>query len=282
MRCAMKLGYNVATTKENATLQQELELCDKHGYDFIEIQMDKMPEYLKTHTLEDMKAFFDTHHIKPLSLNALQFFNNRNDADYRVVLDEFKEWLDIAHYLGAKYIVLVPLVTETKILNKAIHDSCVKVMTEFATLAEAYHIKIALEFLGAPYATVNTFQQAYDIVEDVAKPNVGLVLDFFHFHAMGSNLADLRKAKAENIFLLHINDVDDYPIGILTDEDRCFPGHGVIDIKGIFNTLREIGFQGEFISIELFRPEYYRLPAEDVIVKSKETVKESVQPFYPI
>ncbi|MCD8820664.1 isomerase [Staphylococcus gallinarum] len=278
----MKLGYNVATTKENATLQQELELCDKHGYDFIEIQMDKMPEYLETHTLEDMKAFFDTHHIKPLSLNALQFFNNRNDADYRAVLDEFKEWLEIAHYLGAKYIVLVPLVTETKILNKAIHDSCVKVMTEFATLAEAYHIKIALEFLGAPYATVNTFQQAYDIVEDVAKPNVGLVLDFFHFHAMGSNLADLRKAKAENIFLLHINDVDDYPIGILTDEDRCFPGRGVIDIKGIFNTLREIGFQGEFISIELFRPEYYRLPAEDVIVKSKETVKESVQPFYPI
>lgn len=100
MRCAMKLGYNVATTKENATLQQELELCDKHGYDFIEIQMDKMPEYLETHTLEDMKAFFDTHDIKPLSLNALQFFNNRNDADYRAVLDEFKEWLEIAHYLG--------------------------------------------------------------------------------------------------------------------------------------------------------------------------------------
>ena len=53
----MKLGYNVATTKENATLQQELELCDKHGYDFIEIQMDKMPEYLEAHSLEDMKAF---------------------------------------------------------------------------------------------------------------------------------------------------------------------------------------------------------------------------------
>ena len=67
----MKIGYNVATTKENATLQEEMELCEKHGYDFIEIQMDKLPEYLKSHSLEEMKDFFDKHHIKPLSLNAL-------------------------------------------------------------------------------------------------------------------------------------------------------------------------------------------------------------------
>lgn len=278
----MKLGYNVATTKENATLQEEMELCEKHGYDFIEIQMDKLSVYLKSHSLEEMKDFFDTHHIKPLSLNALQFFNNRTPEDYKLILEEFKEWLKIADFLGAKSIVLVPLVTETKILNQEIHDSCVKVMGEFADLAEPYNINIALEFLGAPFATVNTFSQAHAIVEDVARSNVGLVLDFFHFHAMGSNLDDLRKANPENIFLLHINDVDDYPIGILEDEDRCFPGYGVIDIQGIFKTLQEIGFNGEFISVELFRPAYYRMPAEDVIVKSKKTVKESMKTFYKI
>ncbi|OEL01117.1 sugar phosphate isomerase/epimerase [Staphylococcus casei] len=278
----MKLGYNVATTKENATLQQELELCEKHGYDFIEIQMDKLPEYLQEHSLEDMKQFFDTHQIKPLSLNALQFFNNRNEADYKVVLDTFKEWLEIAEYLGAQYIVAVPLVTEEKILQADIHKSCVNVLKQLALLAAEYDIKLALEFLGAPYATVNTFNQAHAIIEDINDPNVGIVLDFFHFHAMGSRLDDLKNGNIDNIFLLHINDVDDYPIGILTDEDRCFPGLGAIDIPGILSTLKDMAFQGEYISIELFRPEYYQMPAEDVIKKSKETMIESVQPYFTL
>lgn len=278
----MKLGYNVATTKENATLQQELELCEKHGYDFIEIQMDKLPEYLQEHSLEDMKQFFDTHQIKPLSLNALQFFNNRNEADYKVVLDTFKEWLEIAEYLGAQYIVAVPLVTEEKILKADIHKSCVNVLKQLALMAAEYDIKLALEFLGAPYATVNTFNQAHAIIEEINDPNVGIVLDFFHFHAMGSRLDDLKNGYIDNIFLLHINDVDDYPIGILTDEDRCFPGLGVIDIPGILSTLKDMAFQGEYISIELFRPEYYQMPAEDVIKKSKETMIESVQPYFTL
>lgn len=278
----MKLGYNVATTKENATLQQELELCEKHGYDFIEIQMDKLPEYLQEHSLEDMKQFFDTHQIKPLSLNALQFFNNRNEADYKIVLDTFKEWLEIAEYLGAQYIVAVPLVTEEKILKADIHKSCVNVLKQLALMAAEYDIKLALEFLGAPYATVNTFNQAHAIIQEINDPNVGIVLDFFHFYAMGSRLDDLKNGDIDNIFLLHINDVDDYPIGILTDEDRCFPGLGVIDIPGILSTLKGMAFQGEYISIELFRPEYYQMPAEDVIKKSKETMIESVQPYFTL
>lgn len=278
----MKLGYNIATTKENATLQEEMELCEKHGYDFIEIQMDKFPEYLKSHSLEEMKDFFDTHHIKPLSLNALQFFNNRTPEEYKLVIETFEEWLKIADYIGAQYIVVVPLVTDKKILNQEIHKSCVQVLTEIANKAINYNINIALEFLGAPNATVNTLKQADAIVEEVNKQNVGLVLDFFHFHAMGSRLSDLKQSTINNLFLLHINDVDDYPIGILTDEDRCFPGHGVIDIDGILLTLKEAGFKGEFISIELFRPEYYQMNAEEVITKSKNTMIEKIGPFFSL
>ncbi|MFE9549417.1 isomerase, partial [Bacillus velezensis] len=48
----MKLCFNEATTLENSNLKQDLELCEKHGYDYIEIRtMDKLPEYLKDHSL---------------------------------------------------------------------------------------------------------------------------------------------------------------------------------------------------------------------------------------
>lgn len=278
----MKLGYNVATTKQNATLQQEMELCEKHGFSFMEIQMDKLPAYLEEHTLDEMADFFRTHNIKVLGLNALVFFNNRTKEDYEAIIREYKEWLEIAKKLGAQYIVAVPLVTEEKILLDDIKQSCVEVLTELSDLAEPYGIKVALEFLGHPQATVNTFKQGYDIVQTVNRDNVGLVLDCFHFHGMGSRIEDLKQADGSKIFLLHINDTDDYPIGILTDEDRCWPGHGAINLDGILTTLKEIDFPGDVVSIELFRPEYYQMDPEEVIKKSKETMTEVISKYYDV
>ncbi|PLR76686.1 isomerase [Bacillus sp. V3-13] len=276
----MKLCFNQATTLENSNLAKDLEYCNKHGYDYIEIRtMDKLPEYLKENSIDDLARFFDTHHIKPLAFNALVFFNNRDEAGYKEIIDEFKQMVETAQKLGAKYVVAVPLVTEEKILKKDIKNSCVEVLKELSDIAKPYGIKIAVEFVGHPQCTVNTFGQAYDIVETINRENVGLVLDCFHFHAMGSNLEDLKKADGSKIFILHIDDTEDFPIGFLTDEDRVWPGLGAVDLHGILSALKEIGFS-EVVSVELFRPEYYQLDAEEAIKTAKETTISVVTKYY--
>ncbi|WP_257347924.1 2-keto-myo-inositol isomerase [Pseudalkalibacillus decolorationis] len=278
----MKLCFNQATTLENSNLAKDLEYCDKHGYDFIEIRtMDKLPEYLKEKSLDELAEFFNTHNIKPLALNALVFFNNRDEAGYKEIIDDFKEKMETAKRLGVKYVVAVPLVTEQKILKQDIKNSCVKVLEELSDIAQPYGVKIAVEFVGHPQCTVNTFGQVYDIVETVNRDNVGFVLDCFHFHAMGSNLEDLKKADGSKIFILHIDDTEDFPIGFLTDEDRVWPGCGAIDLDSILLTLKEIGFS-EVVSVELFRPEYYKLDAEEVIKMAKETTIKVVSKYYDL
>ncbi len=278
----MKLCFNEATTLENSNLAKDLELCEKHGYDFIEIRtMDKLPEYLKERSIDELAEFFNKSHIKPLAFNALVFFNNRDEAGYKAIIDEFKEMMVMAQKLGVKYVVAVPLVTEEKILKEDIKSSCVKVLTELSDIAEPYGVKIAVEFVGHPQCTVNTFGQAYDIVETVNRDNVGLVLDCFHFHAMGSNLDDLKKADGSKIFILHIDDTENFPIGFLTDEDRVWPGLGAIDLDSILSTLKQIGY-GDVVSVELFRPEYYKLDAEEAIKTAKETTIGVVSKYFDL
>ncbi|MFC5589934.1 2-keto-myo-inositol isomerase [Sporosarcina soli] len=278
----MKLCFNEATTLENSNLSKDLEYCNKHGYDYIEIRtMDKLPEYLQSQTIEELAHYFNTHHIKPLALNALVFFNNRTEEEYQTILTEFKDMLEVGQKIGVKYIVAVPLVTEQKILQDDIKTSSVNVLRELSDLAVPYGIKIAVEFVGHPQCTVNTFGQAYDIVQTVERENVGLVLDCFHFHAMGSRLEDLEKADGSKIFILHIDDTEDFPIGFLTDEDRLWPGQGVIDLDSILSTLKEIGFS-DVVSVELFRPEYYQLDAEKAIVIAKETTVEVVSKYFEL
>ncbi|MFM9278892.1 2-keto-myo-inositol isomerase [Paenibacillus jiagnxiensis] len=276
----MKLCFNQATTMNNSNLVKDLEYCEKHGYDYIEIRtMDKLPEYLQEHSVEDLADYFQTHHIKPLAFNALVFFNNRDDEGYQEIIREFRQMLETGSKLGVKYIVAVPLVTEQKILKSDIKASCVEVLKELSDLAEPYGIRIAVEFVGHPQCTVNTFGQAYEIVEEVARANVGLVLDCFHFHAMGSKREDLERADASKIFILHIDDTEDYPIGFLTDEDRVWPGQGVIDLDFILSTIQRKGYS-DVVSVELFRPEYYQLDAEEAIRTAKETTLQVISKYY--
>ncbi|OAS86222.1 2-keto-myo-inositol isomerase [Metabacillus litoralis] len=278
----MKLCFNEATTLENSNLAKDLEFCEKHGYDYIEIRtMDKLPEYLKDHSIDDLANYFQTNHIKPLALNALVFFNNRDEAGYKNIINEYKDMLEVAKKIGAQYIVAVPLVTEEKILKKDIKNSCVEVLKELSDLAEPYGVKIALEFVGHPQCTVNTFGQAYDIVEAVNRENVGVVFDCFHFHAMGSDFADLNKADISKIFILHIDDTEDFPIGFLTDEDRVWPGLGAIDLDRMLSILKEKGYSGA-VSVEIFRPEYYKLGAEEAIKTAKEKTLEVVSKHYDL
>ncbi|ASR45806.1 2-keto-myo-inositol isomerase [Paenibacillus kribbensis] len=276
----MKLCFNQATTLNNSNLVKDLEYCEKHGYDYIEIRtMDKLPEYLEDHSIDDLAQYFQSNHIKPLAFNALVFFNNRDEAEYQKLLDEYRQMLDTGSRLGVEYIVAVPLVTEKKFTHADIKASSVKVLRELSDLAKPYGIKIAVEFVGHPQCTVNTFGQAYDIVEEVARDNVGLVLDCFHFHAMGSKREDLLRSDVSKIFIVHIDDTEDFPIGFLTDEDRVWPGLGAIDLDFIFATLKEKGYD-HVVSVELFRPEYYELDAEEAIRTAKETTLQVVSRHY--
>ncbi|MBC2303228.1 2-keto-myo-inositol isomerase, partial [Listeria welshimeri] len=113
----------------------------------------------------------------------------------------------------------------------------------------------------------------------VNRDNVGLVFDSFHFHAMGSNIENLKNADGSKIFIFHIDDTEDFQIGLLTDDDRVWPGHGAIDLEAHITTLKQIGYS-DVVSVELFRPEYYQLTAEETIEKAKTTTLEVISKYY--
>jgi len=266
----MKIAMNQGTTLENSTLELDLQLLEKYGYDFIEIRsIDKLKEYLETHSINELVEFFQTHHLKPLSLNALVYFNNRTEEEYKALLEEYKEMLEYAKILNIDRIVVVPLVSEKKILRSIIRQSCVEVLTELSDLAKPYGVKLALEFIGHPHATVNTLSFANEIVAEVDRENVGIVFDTYQYYAMNSTLEDLKNTDFSKVFLFHINDVEDYMPGIMLDEDRVYPGDGVIDLDSILTIIKEKGFS-DHASIEVFRPEYYQLDAEEVVKAAKE------------
>lgn len=148
-----------------------------------------------------------------------------------------------------------------------------------ANIGEKYNIKLAYEYLGFPDTSVNSFSQCYDIVRTINRDNVGIVLDCFHFYASGSKIEDLKEARAEKIFVFHINDCKDLPLNTLQDSDRLWPGDGVIPLDKIFNSLKLINFDG-VATVELFNPDYWKWDPEKTIKVAKEKTEEAIKKYY--
>ena len=98
----MKLGFNEATALEckGQSLMADLEMCEKYGFDYIEIRFDCVKDYLKEHTLEELADWFKNHHLKPWAYNTLIFFNQRDEAGEKEIDEEVDFILKVSKAIG--------------------------------------------------------------------------------------------------------------------------------------------------------------------------------------
>lgn len=264
----MKLSYN--QTLKQSTLEEDLHYCKKYGYDAIELRIDKLRDYLKRYTVDDLSDHLQSHGLKPYSLNSIEGVTFIDEKCYVKLKEDLDFLCKVGNKIDCDTIVVVPSFEVGDYTVSQIKEESIRVLNEIADHVEQYNLRLAFEFIGHPGCSVNTFNQCYDIIKEINRESVGMVLDFFHFYSLGSSIYDLKRADVSKIFIVHIDDAEDLPRGTLEEsKHRLFPGDGVINIGEILQTLNKMGFKGT-ISIELFREEYDKWDVEEFIKVAKE------------
>ncbi len=286
----MKIGFNEGCNRfcENHSVLEDLALCEKYGFDYIDVQSECLDRELAAgkYTLEELGEFFRSHKIKMLSYNALVFFNMKQTQEEKdAVMEQLEEIIRRCQILDCKMIVVVPSMDlKVKATVDEIKADAVAVLKEMVKKVEPYGIKLSLEFCGAPAMSINRFEYAYDIVKAVDSPLAGVTLDQFHFNAMASGWDALEKADGKKIFVWHLNGAENMPCGAAynTDEVRLWPGEpgDSLDHKRFADTLKKIGFEGDVCTMEVFRPDYYKLSNEENIKKAAEVTRAHVAKYW--
>lgn len=286
----MKIGFNEGCNRfcENHSVLEDLALCEKYGFDYIDVQSECLDRELAAgkYTLEQLGDFFKSHKLKMLSYNALIFFNmKQTQAEKDAVMAQLDEIIRRCQILDCRMIVVVPSMDlPVQATVDEIKADAVAVLKEMVKKVEPYGIRLSLEFCGAPTMSINRFEYAYAIVEEVGSPLVGVTLDQFHFNAMASGWDALEKADGKKIFVWHLNGTENMPCGAAynTDEVRLWPGESgdYLDHKRFADTLKKIGFEGNVCTIEVFRPDYYRLSSEENIRKAAEVTRAHVETYW--
>ena len=277
----MLLGFNGATTMK-ATLPQDIAAASEAGFKVLEIWAAKMDEYLARHRVMELQALFAEHGVQLASINSIEFITFRPPEEYKRIKTRCRELCKLAQSLGCDKIVVVPSPTpQGGATEEEIRAESVRVLRELAAIAEPYGVKLAFEFLGFPWCSVRTLGQCYDIVKEVSRPNVGLVIDACHFYAGGSDLRDIERVHAPKLFIFHINDVEDRPKETIEDAHRLLPGEGVIPLDDILVRLSHIGYDG-LCSIELFRPAYWERDPVELARAARRATLEVLEPYFRV
>ncbi|GHV48190.1 inosose isomerase [Synergistales bacterium] len=276
----MKIGYNQANGKNCSTLETDLALCERVGFDYIEIRLDMLHSYLKNHSMASLCDFFAASRIKPHALNAIYCYDSlflRQDQAQSDFMEEFEFASQAAAQMGAMYIIVVPPINLDRVTPYAgsrseIQDRCVAIMSRLGEVASEYGVKLCFELVGASCCSVRSISCAKDIVEAVDRENVGYVFDTYNIFLgdRQEQYSRMTEVEPSKIFAVHINDCDDIPVTEMGQDKRCFCGHGVLDLAGYLRALKKTGYDG-MVSIETFRPGYWEKTPQWIVENAYST-----------
>jgi sugar phosphate isomerase/epimerase len=136
-----------------------------------------------------------------------------------------------------------------------------------ADVLGAHGCKLALEPIGPLtlrrghlHEFVHDIPEALELLDAVARPNVCLLVDSFHWYTSHGDVGQLKHLTADQVGYVHINDaVEAVDVDDQLDDRRRLPATtGLIDIAGFLKALDSIGYDGP-VAVEPFDARLTRL-----------------------
>ncbi|MDP3069441.1 MAG: sugar phosphate isomerase/epimerase family protein [Opitutaceae bacterium] len=126
-------------------------------------------------------------------------------------------------------------------------------LREVARILADHGQRLGLEYVGTQlllvgrrYPFVHTLAETRELIAAIGAPNVGLVLDTWHWWTAGDTVADLLTLTNDDVVSVDLNDA---PLGVAKEQQRdnareLPAATGVIDLAAFVNALAQIGYDG--------------------------------------
>ena len=146
-------------------------------------------------------------------------------------------------------------------------------------------VSLGLEYVGpktgwtrGKYPFIHTMKTMKELIAEIGRPNLGFLLDSWHWYNAGDTVADLLTLKNADIVAVHVNDAPaGVPVDQQVDNRRELPlATGVIDLKGFLNALNQVGYDGP-VAAEPMSAALRQLPPEEALAKVAEAMKKAFE-----
>jgi sugar phosphate isomerase/epimerase len=264
-----------------ASLDQAIAIARRHGFEGLDFDMSEVGRWVSERGVTELAARLYDAGVKPGAYN-LPFRPMGEQTDFHAGLERLAELAPVAAELAARRTIMwiIPS-SDSKSFDENFEFHVAR-FSPIAALLARHEIRLGLEFIGPKTSRKGKHEFIYtaagmlELCRAIG-PNVGLLLDSWHWYTSGGTLDDLANLTNDQIVHVHINDA---PAGIAReaqiDNQRRLPGTtGVIDILGFLRNLVRAGYDGP-VTAEPFDESLSALPAEEAAAQTARAVHDAL------
>ncbi len=240
---------------------------------------------IETLGVEEVKNTLDRQGLKP-SVFGLPVDFRSDDAAFESSLDRFPDQVALASQVGLERCSTWVLPGQKGLSDSEYFDLMKHRLGECARVLHNYGLRFGLEFIGPKTLRdqlgiegigLSTAEKMIELCDAIEAPDVGLLLDAFHWHTSHGDGKTLEWMTNDMIVDVHANDAPRGPaIDELQDNTRDLPGAtGVIDLKTFFDHLKKMNYDGP-VHAEPFNKELSAMEDEAAIEKTGEALRKFV------
>ena len=246
---------SIATVSMSGTLRQKLEAIAAARFDGIELFENDFIQFAGS--ARELRAMAADLGLTIDLYQPFRDFEGMPEAQYRRSLDRAERKFDLMQELGAPMVLVC---SNTSPASLGDTERSAAHLRELGERAAKRNLRIGFEAL-AWGRHVNLYRQAWDIVQRVDHPHVGLILDSFHTLSLNDDPAGIAQIPGAKIFFLQMADAPRMAMDVLqwARHFRCFPGQGQFDLDNFFEQVLRAGYTGP-LSLEIFNDVFRETP----------------------
>ncbi len=260
-----------------------IELALTYGFAGMDLNMVEFATRARLKGMAYARRLIDSARLR-IGTFPLPFEWDRDDADFQKDLKKLSEYAGCAAELGCLRCtaVLAPA-GDSRPYHENFEFHRQRLSEVCATLRPA-GVRLAVGFQAAEnlrrdhsYEFIHELDSLNLLLNMVAAPNLGLLLDIWDVVAGGGSLESVRKLSARQIVAVQVAEMPAEVVAAdLDDKSRLLPGadHGRIDVAGLLRILKEGGYEGPITA----KPSRSAFPTRrrDLVVKQTSEALDKV------
>jgi 4-hydroxyphenylpyruvate dioxygenase len=265
------LMTSIATVSLSGTLEDKLQAVARAGFDGVEIFENDLLAFPGTPA--DVGRIVRDLGMQCTLFQPFRDFEGLSGELRTRIFDRAEKKFDIMHQVGTDLLLVCSSVSPAASGERS------RIVEDFAELGEraaSRGLRVGYEAL-AWGRHVWDHRQAWDIVQSVDHPNIGLILDSFHSLVRNVPVESLAEIDPKKIFIVQLADAPWLNMDYLqwSRHFRNLPGQGEIPVKSFVSELLRTGYRGT-LSLEIFNDYFRALPAWSVALDGIRSLRLTV------
>jgi len=247
----MQLHLSCGALGIQASQREAIELAAAHGFDAV----DADGKYLNTLAPGALDELAGWMHEKRIvwAMAGLPVEFRKDDATFTSGMAQFPGYARGLQRAGVRIVTTYVLPRSDSLTYlQNFHQHAAR-LREIARVLGDSGIRFGIEYVAPKtlwatgrYPFVHTMAEMRELIAEMGRPNVGLVLDSWHWYHAGDTTDDIAALPPDAVVSVDLNDA---PLGVpkdqMVDNHRELPAAtGVIDLRGFLGALEKSGFHG--------------------------------------